>query len=197
MNLLAHAYLSFHNEEILVGNMISDFVKGKKKFDYPVPVQKGITLHRLIDRFTDDHPVTKAANQFFKPAVRLYAGAFTDVVYDHFLAAGSHHWESTSLSEFSSWTYGILTRHYELLPVQFQQMLPYMKSQDWLFNYQHRPGIQKSFGGIVRRAVYLNNPIAAFEAFEKHYEELGQLSQIFLPDVKKFASMQFGLLMKD
>jgi len=30
MNYLAHAYLSFDHEEILVGNLISDFVKGKK-----------------------------------------------------------------------------------------------------------------------------------------------------------------------
>ncbi len=37
MNYLAHAYLSFNDPEILVGNMISDFVKGKKKFDYPIP----------------------------------------------------------------------------------------------------------------------------------------------------------------
>lgn len=35
MNYLAHAYLSFNDPEILVGNLISDFVKGKKKFDYP------------------------------------------------------------------------------------------------------------------------------------------------------------------
>ena len=86
MNYLAHAYLSFGHEEILVGNMISDFVKGKKKFDYSLGIQKGIALHRAIDSFTDDHPVTKLAKQFFKAEYGLYAGAFMDVVYDHFLA---------------------------------------------------------------------------------------------------------------
>ena len=30
MNYLAHAYLSFGYSELLVGNLISDFVKGKK-----------------------------------------------------------------------------------------------------------------------------------------------------------------------
>jgi hypothetical protein len=29
MNYLAHAYLSFNEPDILVGNLISDFVKGK------------------------------------------------------------------------------------------------------------------------------------------------------------------------
>ena len=41
--------------------MISDFVKGKKQFDYPINIQKGIQLHRAIDTFTDQHHATKAA----------------------------------------------------------------------------------------------------------------------------------------
>ena len=64
MNFLAHAYLSFGQPEILVGNMISDFVKGKKKFDYPGGIQAGMQLHRAIDTFTDAHPATKEAAIF-------------------------------------------------------------------------------------------------------------------------------------
>ncbi len=86
MNYLAHAYLSFNQPAILTGNMISDFVKGKKKYDFSSEIQKGIALHRAIDEFTDFHPVTQIAKSYFKQAYRLYAGAFVDVVYDHFLA---------------------------------------------------------------------------------------------------------------
>ena len=66
--------------------MTSDFIKGRKKFDYPDNIQKGIMLHRAIDTFTDDHEATKEAKNIFRPAYRLYSGAFVDVVYDHFLA---------------------------------------------------------------------------------------------------------------
>src|SRR5215469_17022272 len=86
MNYLAHAYLSFDQPEIVVGNMISDFVKGKKRFEFPEQIQKGIMLHRSIDAFTDEHAATKKAKEVFKPVVGLYAGAFIDIVYDHFLA---------------------------------------------------------------------------------------------------------------
>jgi acyl carrier protein phosphodiesterase len=86
MNYLAHAYLSFDDEEILTGNIISDFVKGKKKFDYPSRIQAGINLHRIIDNFTDQHEATREAKEFLRPHYRLYSGAFVDVVYDHFLA---------------------------------------------------------------------------------------------------------------
>ena len=86
MNYLAHAYLSFEITDITVGNMISDFVKGKQKLDYPVAIQHGITLHRAIDSFTDSHAVTRQAKSFFKEDYGLYAGPLVDVVYDHFLA---------------------------------------------------------------------------------------------------------------
>ena len=65
MNYLAHAYLSFERPAIIVGNLISNFVKGKKKFDYPVSIQQGMQLHRSIDQFTDAHAITKEAAAFF------------------------------------------------------------------------------------------------------------------------------------
>ena len=100
MNYLAHAYLSFNDPEILLGNMISDYVKGRKKFDYGPGILKGIMLHRAIDTFTDQHPVTKTAMKFFKPAYGLYAGAFVDVVYDHFLALDENEFNENSLFTF-------------------------------------------------------------------------------------------------
>jgi acyl carrier protein phosphodiesterase len=86
VNYLAHAYLSFGIPDVVVGNLISDFVKGKKQLEYPDSIRKGITLHRAIDTFTDTHPVTRRAKSYFRAVYGLYAGALTDVVYDHFLA---------------------------------------------------------------------------------------------------------------
>src|SRR5689334_16645584 len=122
MNYLAHAYLSFNEPGIITGNLISDFVKGKKKFDYPEDIQKGIILHRAIDSFTDDHPVTRHAKTFFKPAYRLYGGAFVDIVYDHFLARSL---DKSFLKEFTSNIYPVLQERFEILPERFQKLFPY------------------------------------------------------------------------
>src|SRR4051812_28673904 len=86
MNYLAHAYLSFNDPEILVGNMVSDFVKGKVKLSFSGKILTGINLHRAIDGFTDTHPATRKAMEFFRPSYRLYSGPIMDVLYDHFLA---------------------------------------------------------------------------------------------------------------
>ncbi len=196
MNLLAHAHLSFNQPQILVGNMISDYVKGKKQFDYPVAVQKGIRLHRAIDNFTDTHDITQAVKAFFKPQYRLYSGAFADVVYDHFLANDTAYFSTDDdLKKFAKVTYDQLQLNVEWLPETFKKMLPYMIEHNWLYNYKSKWGIQKSFTGLVKRAVYLEESTIAFEVFNKNYDTIKSFYSIFYPDLKKYAQHQLQQLL--
>jgi len=104
--------------------MISDFVKGKKKFDYPIAIQKGIALHRAIDTFTDSHEATKEAKEVFRPAYRLYSGAFVDVVYDYFLAIDESEFSESSLFVFSGKTYDLLENNHHWLHERFANLFP-------------------------------------------------------------------------
>jgi len=174
-----------------VGNLISDFVKGKKKFDYPLDIQKGIALHRAIDTFTDTHGATKEAKEIFRPHYRLYSGAFVDVLYDHFLATDEDEFSEDSLSELSQQVYTVLDQQKQWLPEAFALMFPYMRSQNWLFNYRTIPGIEKSLGGVVRRAAYLTESSTACRLFEKHYQLLRQCYRQFWKDLKPFSRDQF------
>lgn len=177
--------------------MISDYVKGKKKFDYPAGIQKGIILHRAIDTFTDDHPATKKAKELFRPHYRLYSGAFVDVVYDHFLATDDREFPGSSLQNFSEQVYTMLTEYTRWFPEPFSRMFPYMKEQNWLFNYQEKWGIEKSLGGVVRRAVYLSESDTAFRLFERHYQLLSGCYRQFWADLQPFARRQFDLLVSE
>lgn len=187
MNYLAHACLSFRQPELLVGNMISDFVKGKKRYDYPPGVQSGIALHREIDRYTDNHPEVKKAKDIFRPFYRLYSGALIDVVFDHFLAVDENEFSEERLRSFASETYEILTRHEWLFPEKFARMFSFMKAQNWLYNYKFRWGIEKSLGGAVHRAKYLEESATAFRLFNEHYSLLHRCYQAFFPEVKILA----------
>lgn len=196
MNFLAHAHLSFRQPQILVGNMISDFVKGKLQYDYPAAILQGIRLHRAIDNFTDTHEVTTQLKLFFRPQYRLYAGAFTDVVYDHFLA--NDHLEfltDEDLKTFAASTYNVLETNFDVLPQNFQTILPYMIKYNWLYNYKTREGIEKSFAGLVRRSAYLKESAVAFDIFNAHYTTMNLLYHQFYPDIKKFAAHQMQQLL--
>lgn len=174
--------------------MISDFVKGKKKFDYPKEVQHGINLHRAIDRFTDEHPATKEAKLVFRPSYRLYSGAMTDVVFDHFLANDETEFDEASLFDFSRETYAELDRQAGWMPERFAHIFPYMKQQNWLYNYRTRWGIKKSLGGVVRRAAYIDDHETAYEIFEEHYQLLDDCFRHLWTDLKPFAKDFFDTL---
>lgn len=196
MNYLAHAYLSFGHEELLAGNMMSDFVKGSKRYDYPNQIQKGITLHRMIDDFTDTHNSTKAIKQFFKKEYGLYAAVFTDVVYDYFLANDINEFQhESSLREFVSCTFDQLNRQYNQLEPKFQLVFMNMKQHNWLFNYREKWGIEKSFAGLGRRAKYMNNTDKAFQIFTENIENIRPFYETFFPEIKEYAHEQFDRLL--
>jgi acyl carrier protein phosphodiesterase len=195
MNYLAHAYLSFNNPEILTGNMISDFIKGKKQYLYPKKIHTGIKLHRAIDTFTDSHPATRAIKAFFKEDYGLYSGAFTDIVYDYFLANDKTHFESEHARLiFTRDTYSSLEPFMHLFPEKFALMFPFMKEQNWLFHYASEEGIGNSFKGLSRRAVAIRSTEKAFAIFgekkgliQKHYDEF--FPELFIHTKQKLAEL--------
>lgn len=191
MNYLAHAYLSFGDAEILTGNLISDFVKGKKKYDYPPAILAGIDLHRAIDEFTDGHAVNKEAAKIFKPSYGLYSSAFIDVVYDHFLAKQIVS-ETDNFEAYTKSIYAQIEKFSELLPASFNNIFPYMKQHNWLFNYQFSWGIERSLEGLVHRAKYLTDSDTAFALFTDRYTDLENAYQAFFPSLKNFALEKFS-----
>ena len=196
MNYLAHAYLSFNNADLLVGNMISDYVKGKKQYDFPAAIQNGIKLHRAIDDFTDTHEATSEIKKLFKPAYRLYAGAFTDVVYDYFLANDTYQFStSEELKTFTQNTYQLLQKQSIYFPEKFASMFPYMQEQDWLYNYRFNEGMQKSFEGLARRAKYIKETAIAYQIFLANKNDIQRWYKIFMPDIKIFAAKKIAELL--
>jgi acyl carrier protein phosphodiesterase len=196
MNYLAHAYLSFGNSNVLVGNMISDYIKGKKQYDYPAEIQSGIQLHRAIDAFTDTHEATQNIKVFFKNDYRLYAGGFADVTYDYFLANDTKEFETElSLKNFAASTYNLLAPNQNHFPEKFLKMFPYMQEQDWLYNYRTNDGMQKSFGGLARRAKYITETETAYRIFIENKDAIQKEYDVFFPAVKAFAAAKMNMLL--
>ena len=197
MNYFAHAYLSFGNEAMLVGNMISDFVKGRNKFDYPADVQKGIALHRMIDGFTDVHAETKNAKEILKPVAGAYAPVFVDVVYDHFLAVDETEFPLNKLEFFATETYHALQKNADIMPENFRRILPFMINQNWFLNYRFNWGVENSFASIFRRAKYLEKNDKVFQTFHERYDALHNCYKKFFPELKNFAFNEYNLLTQE
>jgi acyl carrier protein phosphodiesterase len=174
--------------------MISDFVKGKKKFDLPEEIQKGIILHRKIDTYTDDHIINKELKLIFKSSYGLYSSPIMDVLFDHFLATDPNYFDEESLLQFSMKTYLMLDDKQDQFPEKFARMYPYMKSQNWLYHYRSKDGVWNSLGGLSRRAKYLHETQTAFDLFEQHYETLRAGYNEFFPDLYEMTLASYNEL---
>ena len=74
MNYLAHFHLSYGSDDLLIGALLGDFIKGPLKGERKSLLNRVFWLHRKIDVFTDSHPLLKQAHQLFQPRYRRYAG---------------------------------------------------------------------------------------------------------------------------
>lgn len=195
MNYLGHAYLSLDNSEVLTGNMIGDYVKGRLAMkNYPDGIRKGILLHRKIDEFTDHHHATIRAKVFFKADYGLYAGAIMDTLFDHFLANDSGIFPSEhTLQLFSKHTYSQLSVYKDYFPTAFKAYFPIMLEHDWLTGYRKVKGMERALKGLERRAKYIPHIDKAFEIFISHYYELNQRYTEMINDLVNFVKIEINV----
>ncbi|GAB3338251.1 acyl carrier protein phosphodiesterase [Larkinella ripae] len=187
MNILAHAFLSGHDDGLIIGNFIADFIKGNPehpRHGLSVRVQRGIWLHRQIDSFTDHHPLIEEMRVLVRPRCHKYAGAAIDVFLDHFLARHFSEIAQQPLAVFVPRLYRFLQTHQNQLPDAARRMSGYMIQQDWLTNYQYLEGIDRSLKGIARRTAFVSNLDTAIEDLKENYAIFDQGFDRFFPDLQ-------------
>ena len=194
MNFLAHIYLSGDDHDLMIGNFIADFVKGKKKDEYPLRIKQGIELHRSIDDFTDHHEITGKSKDRIRSKYGKYSGVITDLYYDHFLAAGFSDYHELPLLDFSKKTYDILQQHWDVLPEGVHYFLPFMIERNWLLNYATLEGIGRALAGLSKRVSFENKMDESIHDLKEHYEDFENDFKEFFPELVKFVNEKLIVL---
>lgn len=184
MNFLGHFYLSQHDAELVVGNFIADFVKGKKYLDYPPAIAEGIRMHREIDFYTDSHVMVKKGRTRLFEYYRHYSGVIMDMYYDHYLAAFWEQYSRVSLEKFSEQIYEVIAEYKELLPEKSRFMFPYMRRDNWLLRYATTEGIDRSLTGMARRLDNGSKLEQAIAQLHEYYDEYAAEFQSFMSDIE-------------
>lgn len=193
MNYLAHLYLSGNSEEVIIGNFIGDYVKGRKYQDFPDEVSKGILLHRQIDSFTDNHAITKEAKLLFRKEFGLYSGIVIDFLYDHYLAKNWSNYSEISLRSFAKRIHAILLSNYMILPTRVQGFLPFLIQNKRLESYALVDGITQS---IKIMGKYTSLPSKSEEAkaiLLNNYDLLDNHFTAFMEDMLQFVETEHGV----
>lgn len=160
-------------------------MKGKQYRVYSEGVQRGILLHREIDRYTDGHPVFLRSKHRLVPRHGHYAGVVVDMFYDHLLAVSWTDYSRKPLSEFVNHIYATLEENVALLPAPAQQVFEYMRAHDWLTNYAYPEGIAQALSGMQRRARFPNRMGEAGVDLQKDQASYAQEFARFFPQIQQ------------
>jgi acyl carrier protein phosphodiesterase len=193
MNYLGHAFTSgTTNPPLLAGNMMGDYIKGRRALEaLPPDIQEGVLLHRRIDAFTDAHPATLRAALPFRETYGRYAPAIVDTLYDHFLANDPACFASeAALANFTQLVYAQLETQEAFFPETFRPVVASMRTHNWLFHYRTLGGVQKSLGGLQRRATYMPDVQEAYRIFIGYYHILSQCWQELGDSLRKALQTQ-------
>ncbi len=172
-----------------LGNLCGDFVRGVDVATLHPELQRGVRLHRAIDRYVDAHPVVVGARQRLQPPFRRFGGVLVDVWFDHFLARDwEHHGKGQALRSFLGDVHADLHAHLALLPVALQRVVPRFTTEGWLEGYGSIEGIERVLGMMDRRLARPTPLARGGELLREHYAALGEDFARLWPDLAAFAA---------
>ncbi len=187
MNFLAHLFLSGDNPELMVGNLLEDFVVGRidhpRNIGYSKDIKNGILLHRIIDSFTDTHEAVSACKSVLYEKYHKYAAVLIDIFFDHYLAVHWAEYTNEPFDDFRSRVHQSFETHWAILPEKMQPMITSMIKHDWLKNYGEFWGIERALTGISRRTTYESHMEQATEDLKLHYDLFDEKFKLFFPKI--------------
>ncbi len=193
MNFLAHIYLSGDHEDLLVGNFIGDYVKGNNYLKYPKDVSRGIMLHRKIDYYTDQHPVTRKSRNHIIEYYRKYSGIVIDILYDYLLANNWDRYSDIPLPVYVNSVFQILKKNYDIFPQGIKNWFPNFIRNNWLISYSTLGGVETVLHRMSSRTSLPEYTDFAIERFENKSEEFNAEFNEFFPDIRKYVESEYEI----
>ena len=148
---MAHLYLGRQSSEEMVGQFIADAVKGPLDVQFTPGIRKGIRLHRLIDEFTDTHPIVLELRASYRGELGLYSSVVIDMVFDYWLAKEFPFYTGEELTSFVDSAMLNLGRYEANFPERMQRFFFYMQQEKWLLAYSNEQGMSQVIYQMSKR----------------------------------------------
>lgn len=183
MNLVAHQLLSGKNDELKIGNLLGEAVKGKNYKNYTQGIAAGIKLHRFIDSFTDEHAVVKRSTSYLHASHGKWAPIVVDVFYDYLLIKNWFQFSSEGFNDFVSDCYQLFDEHRIIFSESVNKMIDHMIEYNWFQSYSTIEGVSMVLKNIGQRRIFLNNLQDATKALYLQEKKLEKDFLEFFPEL--------------
>jgi acyl carrier protein phosphodiesterase len=150
MNFLAHLHLADGDPGDMTGGVAADFIRNPDLPHLQPDILRGVMLHRLIDGFTDRHPITLRSISRIARVMGWFSGIVIDIYYDHILAREWSRYSRVPLPEFAARSYRVLEDHLPLLVDDARDFIRKFIDQDRLNRYATREGIEDTLARVSK-----------------------------------------------
>ncbi len=151
MNFLAHLHLADPDPGLMLGGIVADFARPPELAKLPPEVQDGVRLHRLIDGFTDSHPVVRGSIGCIAEKFHWFSGIIIDIYYDHILAREWHRYSLERLESFAARSYLMLEQLLPYSPDDARDFIRWMIDDNRLVRYGTVEGIEDTLARLSQR----------------------------------------------
>ena len=187
MNYLFHMLLSGADEALLVGNFMGDFVKGPLGERFAPGIRRGVTLHRKIDSWAEQHPVCRRSRLRLDGRYGRYRGVMVDIFYDYCLVNDWGEWCAEPFAGYLARSREIIERHGGELPPELRRLVPVIFGE-LLPSYGSVAGIGSALARLSRR-LRRENPLRGGESeLLRCGDELMGDFRSFAPELFRFAA---------
>jgi acyl carrier protein phosphodiesterase len=178
---------------LLLGGIAADFTRPAELAALAPEVQEGVRLHRLIDSFTDAHPVVRGSVARIAPEYHWFSGIIIDIYYDHILAREWPRYSIERLECFAARIYNALEPLLPETPAEAAGFIRWMIDDNRLVRYSTREGIEDTLARLSKRItrrmpraeVHLEQ---AMPLLLQHDSLLAADFHVFYPELREFAA---------
>jgi acyl carrier protein phosphodiesterase len=197
VNFLAHLHLADPEPGLMLGGIVADFARPAELATLPPEVQDGVRLHRLIDSFTDSHPIVRGSVARIAPEFHWFSGIIIDIYYDYLLARDWSRYSLETLESFASRSYLALETLLPYAPAEAAGFIRWMIDDNRLTRYATLEGIEDTLTRVSRRiqkrmpknAIRLED---AMPLLREQHPHLVSDFHAFYPELAAFASRTRG-----
>ncbi len=186
MNWLAHVFLSPKQIEYQLGNLLADPLKGKAWEGASEAFVTGLSLHNIIDTYTDSHPLISKSKALLTERGHL-KGVVLDILYDHFLSV---HWQRYSVSDRARFLEGFRKRALKEcggFPPDAKEVVIRVVENRQLDSYVTMDGVKKAFmridNRLSERAKSKDTMMYYLSLIQMHHAELEAMFLSFFPEL--------------
>ncbi len=167
----------------MTGNLVADLIKKKDVILLDDEVQQGVSLHYIIDSYTDSHPVVSAATRLLHPTQGKYSPVATDLIWDLCLANHWNQYSQVPLQTFIQNVYSHLRSAGDRLEPKLSKRVNTMIDRDFLTMYTTSPKMKVICEKIHQRTRFKSNLHLLMDDYAKLQPEFDRLFLEFYPEL--------------